>query len=337
MDTLTHIAFGACLGEVIAGKQLGKKAMLLGAVLSNLPDIDVTTALWMDSTSALLAHRGITHSIFFAFIATPLISLAFKRLFTKSEFSFNQWLLLVGSGIFIHIFMDAFTSFGTGWFEPFNHARISFNTLFIFDPLFSLPLIISFSALLILKRSSLKRNVWMKIGLYSSAIYFISAGINKIYVNHVIEKDLAERSIAYDKYFATPTPFNNLLWYIVVSSGPFYHIGYYSILDKSPLIEYQELNKNDSLLAAVRDFKEIQNLIQFSNGYYCATKRGDSIIFNVMRFGQEGGWYKKNAPFVFNFDIQNLNANAMVLQKGRLKSFNGAALPKLWERMRGKI
>lgn len=66
--------------------------------------------------------------------------------------SFQRWLVLIQSGLFIHIIIDAFTAYGTGWFEPFSHYRVSFNTLFILDPLFSLPMIISAVVLIFLKK-----------------------------------------------------------------------------------------------------------------------------------------------------------------------------------------
>jgi inner membrane protein len=62
MDSLTHIALGACMGEAFAGKQLGKKAMLWGALAQSVPDIDFVASFWMNTSSNLLAHRGFTHS-----------------------------------------------------------------------------------------------------------------------------------------------------------------------------------------------------------------------------------------------------------------------------------
>ena len=41
MDSITHTVLGMVEGELIAGKNLGKKAMLFGAIANNLPDIDV--------------------------------------------------------------------------------------------------------------------------------------------------------------------------------------------------------------------------------------------------------------------------------------------------------
>src|SRR5206468_3008426 len=117
MDTITHTVLGACLGEVIAGKKLGKKAMLYGILANNIPDVDVVTSFWMNNVDRLLAHRGFTHSILFALFCIPLLAFIAVKLSKKKLLSFNQWMLLFGTGIFTHIFIDAFTVYGTGWFE----------------------------------------------------------------------------------------------------------------------------------------------------------------------------------------------------------------------------
>ncbi len=75
MDSLTHIALGACMGEAFAGKQLGNKAMLWGALAQSIPDIDFVASFWMNNSSNLLAHRGFTHSFLFCAIITPLFAL----------------------------------------------------------------------------------------------------------------------------------------------------------------------------------------------------------------------------------------------------------------------
>ena len=38
MDTITHIAIGACIGEVLGSREIGKKAILLGAAAQSLLD-----------------------------------------------------------------------------------------------------------------------------------------------------------------------------------------------------------------------------------------------------------------------------------------------------------
>ena len=78
MDSLTHTVIGACIGDAIAGKKIGKKAMLWGAIANNIPDIDVITSLYMNQADSLLAHRGFTHSILFALLLSPLLAFLFS-------------------------------------------------------------------------------------------------------------------------------------------------------------------------------------------------------------------------------------------------------------------
>ena len=48
MDSLTHIVLGAAIGELMAGRKLGKKALLIGAIANSLPDIDFVASFWLD-------------------------------------------------------------------------------------------------------------------------------------------------------------------------------------------------------------------------------------------------------------------------------------------------
>ncbi len=136
MDSLTHIAFGACIGEAFFGRVIGKKAMLWGALAQSVPDIDFIAAFWMTPADNLLAHRGFTHSILFALIVTPFLSLLAQRWHRPHNISIKRWMLFFALQIFIHIFIDAFNNYGVGWFEPFSHYRISFNTIYVADPFF---------------------------------------------------------------------------------------------------------------------------------------------------------------------------------------------------------
>ncbi|MGD8803873.1 MAG: metal-dependent hydrolase, partial [Gammaproteobacteria bacterium] len=41
MDSITQIALGAAVGEAVAGRQLGRRALLWGAICGTIPDLDV--------------------------------------------------------------------------------------------------------------------------------------------------------------------------------------------------------------------------------------------------------------------------------------------------------
>src|SRR5579872_4858703 len=68
MDSLTHIVLGAAIGELVAGRKLGKKALVVGAVANSLPDLDFLGGLWLDTSRNVCFHRGITHSLLFVLV-----------------------------------------------------------------------------------------------------------------------------------------------------------------------------------------------------------------------------------------------------------------------------
>jgi inner membrane protein len=336
LDSITHIAIGICTGEIIAGKQLGKKAMLWGAIANSIPDIDVVAAFWMNPADALLAHRGFTHSILFQLLLIPLSAFALKKFYSQEKFSFSGWMLLMGSGLFLHIFLDALTSYGTGWFEPFSHYRVSFNTLFIVDPLFSIGFITGAIVLLIMKAQNPKREKIARTFTIISACYLLFAMVNKIRVNEIIENTLTRNKISNENYFSTPTPLNNLLWYIVASDSNGVHIGYYSIFDHSDSIQYTSIIRDPHLSDSLKSDKNVQKLVRFSQGYFMLQKENDMVVFSDLRMGQLGGWADPTAPFVFRYFLTQRENNSLMIQKGRMAAMQDGAFEKLWERIKGR-
>ena len=75
MDSLTQIILGAAVGEVVAGRKIGNRAMLWGAFAGTIPDLDVMIgSIFMNEINGLAFHRAITHSIFFAVTFSFLIA-----------------------------------------------------------------------------------------------------------------------------------------------------------------------------------------------------------------------------------------------------------------------
>jgi inner membrane protein len=74
MDSLTQIVLGAACGEVVAGKKIGNRAMLWGAVGGTIPDLDVFAAFFTDEITATAFHRGFMHSFLFAVLAPWLLA-----------------------------------------------------------------------------------------------------------------------------------------------------------------------------------------------------------------------------------------------------------------------
>ncbi|MCC6462766.1 MAG: metal-dependent hydrolase [Saprospiraceae bacterium] len=74
MDSLTQIVLGAACGEAVAGRKLGNRAMLWGAIGGTIPDLDVLAELFTDRMTAMAFHRGFMHSMLFAALMPWLLA-----------------------------------------------------------------------------------------------------------------------------------------------------------------------------------------------------------------------------------------------------------------------
>lgn len=335
MDSITHLALGACMGEAFAGKTLGRKAMLWGAMAQSLPDIDFIASFWMDTTSNLLAHRGFTHSFLFCALITPLLALTADKLHKPHNIRLGKWMLFFGAVIFIHVFIDAFNNYGVGWFEPFDHTRISFNAIYVADPLFSIWPVIGSIALLILSRWSTRRKKWWRIGLGVSSLYLIYCLINKSHTDTHIKESLEKQHISYNQYFTTPAPLQNWLWYVVAGNDSGYHLGFYSVFDKNEPLQLNYFPRNESLLKSIPPDENLQKLIRFSKGFYTIEKWQDTLVFNDLRFGQIIGWQNPRGRFVFHYYLQEPDNNTLVVQRGRFEGWNSHSFFSLVKRIQG--
>jgi inner membrane protein len=335
MDSITHLALGACMGEAFAGKALGKKAMLWGAMAQSIPDIDFITSFWMDTPSGLLAHRGFTHSFLCCALITPLLALLAERWHRPHNIRLQRWLLFFGGVIFIHIFIDAFNNYGVGWLEPFSHIRISFNAIYVADPFFSISPGIAAVTLILLNRYSPRRKKWHRIGLVIPAFYLLYCTINKIKIDTDAKEILQKQQISYSRYFTTPAPLQNWLWYVVAGNDSGYYVGFRSLFDRKKQISFQYFPRNDALLIPSGNQEGLQQLIRFSQQFYTVEKWNDTLVFNDLRFGQIIGWQNPNGKFVFHYFLQHPDDNSLVVQRGRFEGWDWRVFLALINRIRG--
>lgn len=336
MDSLTHTVLGACTGELIAGKKLGKKAMLIGAVVNNLPDIDMFANFWHSQAEALLTHRGITHSIFFMLIMSPALAWLGYKFMAKHGLSFKGWMFLITHGFVLHLGLDACTAYGTGWFEPFSSQRVSFNTLFILDPLLMLPLLIAAITLLIMRAQNTKRAGLAGVALSLSGLYLLSSLVFKEIAHKAFVSSAQAQKISTDDHFETPTALNNLLWYAVINEDDHYKIGYYSVLDSKDSIEFKTVAGNHNLLLPYASNSDVRKLLQFSRGYYrIDSVSEEELLFSDVRFGQLMGCSSCDASFVFRYSISQ-KSNETLVKQAEFQKTGKENLKALYDRVLGK-
>jgi inner membrane protein len=336
LDSLTHIALGACMGDAFCGQKVGKKAMLWGALAQSIPDIDFVAASWLNTSENLLAHRGFTHSILFAVAAALLMAIFAERWHRPHNISFKRWLAFFIVVVLTHIFLDAFNNYGVGWFEPFSHYRISFNVVYVADPFFSIMPAIAFVMLLLLRSFSKKRKSWWRIGIGFCFLYLGYCVVNKIIINNDVKHLLNKQNIQYNSYFTTPAPLQSWLWFVAAGTDSGYYVGYRSVFDKSGKLSLQYFPRNASLLNNGKDYREIMQLVRFSQGYYTVEQRKDTLVFNDLRFGQVIGWVNPKEEFAFHYYIEPDIDNTLVVQRGRFAKWDQHTFNMLLKRIKGE-
>ena len=336
MDTVTQITLGAAVGEALLGKKIGNKAALWGAAFGVMPDLDVLASPFVSEVQALAIHRGITHSIFFCIVAAPLFGWLLQR-YQKNDTTWRDWSWLVFWVFLTHIFIDVCTSYGTQVFQPFSNYSLSFNSIFIIDPFYTLPLLFGLLTALFLNRSSENRRWanWLGIGI-SSLYLLLGFGI-KYQVNDVFEKNFAQQQISPEQYMTTPSPLNIFLWTGYAEANDTLYAGLYSIFDEDDEIDFQAVPQNKKLIQPYHNQLPVERLIWFSRGYYAAERKAEGLIVHDLRFGRSDLWLSEaEAPFVWNYKlIFNSDSTRVTGFKQFEPSFDMRA--DMWDRLYNRV
>jgi inner membrane protein len=215
MDSLTHIVLGAAIGEVTLGKKIGNKALIYGALLSTIPDLDVFITPFLNPVFSLFFHRGFSHSIIFMLLITPLAAWILSKVEKNQLIYFKKWLLFALLPILSHISIDCFNTYGTAILEPFNNIRVAYDSMAIIDFFFLLPLSVAVILTLLLKRQNRFRRIITWIGIGLSSAYFCFTIINKINIEDKVKDQLVSQNIKFSRLLTTPVPLSNFLWLII--------------------------------------------------------------------------------------------------------------------------
>jgi len=268
VDSLTQIALGAAVGTAVLGRKVGARAALWGAACGTLPDLDVLIP-YGDPVRDFTYHRAESHSLFWLTVASPFLAGVVARLQRSAGAGFREWWLLVWLALITHALLDAFTVYGTQLLLPFSDYPVGLGSVFIIDPLYTVPLIVGLAAALRLRSRHPGRAVrWNGAGLALSTLYLGWTVAAQSHVEGVVHRTLAYAPLAHARTLVTPTPFNSLLWRVVVMEEDGYQEGFYSLLDESPRVLFERHTSDTRLLEPLRTDWTVQRLAWFSKGFY---------------------------------------------------------------------
>jgi inner membrane protein len=283
MDSLTHILTGVAVGQMFSGEKDKSRPLIWGAIAGSLPDLDTIVQPFISTEDSMLFHRGISHSLLLWALCSPLLALLINRLCKGNRQSYVKWLGISTVAWLSHIVLDLFNTYGTGIFEPFSHARISYDAVNVFDLLYLIPVLtMSIFIVFVIKKHGLKILLSLSI-LTFSTIYigtsiFIKASVETETKIYCIRQDILTTRI-----ISSPLPLSNIAWKTVAETDDGYYINtYYGFWKSSTLFEY--IPKNKQLEDDLSVYDNFQKLKQFTKNCYSLEQHNGQIVLTDLRF-----------------------------------------------------
>jgi inner membrane protein len=309
MDSLSQIALGAAVSVAVMGRRTAVwKAALWGVVAGTLPDLDVFIDRG-DAIRNMVLHRAESHALFWL----TLFALPFAALVARlnGEWGlFRRWWLAMWLALVTHPLLDAMTVYGTQLALPFSNYPVGLDSIFIIDLLYTLPLLVGVSWALATRNGPRAHRGQRAnaVGLLLSTAYLAWGFAAQQQVAQVARASLAQQDIAVEHLLVTPTPFNTLLWRVVVVAGDDYHEGFYSLLDARPQIAFDRFPRGMALAADLQHIDGVQRLVAFTQGFYKLEQRGSRLLITDLRMGQEPN-------YTFTFAVAEQHSPPVALAK----------------------
>ncbi|MDH3231330.1 MAG: metal-dependent hydrolase [Alphaproteobacteria bacterium] len=334
MDGFTQIFLGAAIGTVTIGRKVGaRNGAIIGGVIAELPDAD----FFFPSDTRLdgfVDHRGPTHSIVMQALATPVFGEALR--FLDRRLRDERWLCygLVFAAFSTHALLDGFTTYGTKLLWPIFTEPISWSSIFIIDPLYTLPLLLAFLVSLYARPPHLGGPLGRRTRRAASAALILSTA----YLGWtMMARELAETKVLaalaademrFERLTLTPMPFNSLLWRGLAIDGERYANVYVSLLDGEAPAPVHRHQRDIALEAQLPDRISLDKIAWFSRGFYTVFEADGAVFARDLRMGVEPDYF-------FTFEIARrssdvLTAVAPVQRPGR-RDWSG--LGWMWQRI----
>ena len=282
MDSLTQFTLGACVGAITLGPRIGaRKAAIVGGLLGTVPDLDVFYP-YADSVDSFTLHRGPSHSLVIQAIATPLFAEGILRLFKTfrdaGASAHRLWVYLSVYLIFAtHALLDAMTVYGTKVFWPLIPDPVGIGSIFIIDPIYTLPLLGMTLWALIQSRWGPKITRGLTISLLFSTAY-----LGWTLVGQQIAESRAIAAIGGtqegDRLLTIPTPFNTLFWKTILIRDDEYRNIYVPLLGGVEDVTEYRYPRNWDSLACAHDAPDLQQVAAFSQGFVRLERAEDGRI-----------------------------------------------------------
>ncbi|WP_368639983.1 metal-dependent hydrolase [Castellaniella ginsengisoli] len=319
MDSLTQVVLGSSVAALAVPGRHRRAALVAGGLLGTLPDLDVFWFSWAgsDVVTQVTWHRGPSHSLLVLTGVGWLLWWCLKRWSIPVREAPGRWLGAIWLALLTHPLLDAFTVYGTQLLWPLPMPPVMWSSIFIIDPVYTLPLLACVIAAWRMspgraaagpdaaRRDAAARR-WLVIGLSVSSAYLAWSVAAKYWVDRVASHDLAAMGLQDAPRFSTPLPFNTLLWRVIVMAPDGYWIGDRSLLADRGKMRFTFQPSDRKALEPLAAVPPLQRLLWFTHGFVGVRTlpRGDGesrLILSDLRMGLEPNYF-------FRYDIAGLDA-----------------------------
>lgn len=289
MDSLTQAVLGASICGSLIGRYHGRKAAVVGAVLATLPDLDVVMR-YQDPILAMTSHRGFSHSLFVLTGLSLLLTFLWRLWRPDPRYGASRLFLAVWLTLITHPLLDAFTSYGTQLMWPLEPIPQAWASIFIIDPIYTLPLLIA--TILLLGwggRNGVIKTCHWALGL-STTYLALSVGIQQ-YVDTQARTQVQQLGYTPTTSFTTPELFTTLLWRSIVRTDSGVDCEVITGLLDTTESEYLCAANNHHLADNLPNATSLQRLRWFSNDWVRFDVQDDLLIVSDLRMGAGAGIY----------------------------------------------
>lgn len=289
MDSITQAALGAGICGAMLGRYHGRKAIVAGAVLGTLPDLDVLIR-YADPVSAMIHHRGFSHSLFVLTLLSVVLTALVRRWRPSPHYGTQRLFWAIWLVLITHPLLDAFTAYGTQLLWPLRPTPSAWSTLFIIDPFFTTPLTLAVLVALIAGPGPGKvRAIQWTLGW--CCIYLSASVAFKTIVEARVREALTSDGVQVQAVFSTPQPFNILLWRVVArGSDDHYYESTTSILDTPPP-QWLRQPLNSHLPDSLPPSPQLDGLRWFSGNWLRYDDVEGHLVVSDLRMGLGAGFY----------------------------------------------
>jgi len=283
MDSLSQAMLGSTVALIATRGRQPRRAIMIGALLGTLPDLDVLVPFEND-LDAMTKHRSWSHSWLVHVFSAPLFAVLLGY-FDRSWSFLNR--LLTCFLIFVtHSGLDALTIYGTWLFWPFGNEPVMGGSTFIIDPLYTLPLLLA--VVWIWRRPSDHYvRVVSLVGFVVSSLYLCWGLYAKYNIEQLARITLSDAKVHPTALVATPTPFNSILWRVIAIDDQLFHEGYFSFLRPEEGIQFTTFNRGLEFVADIQDKKALDQFARFNHNFHAFSENGNRILGQDLRMGAE--------------------------------------------------